>query len=416
MTARFKIGLAIVAALALGVLVLQVLGDADEGDLDELDHLDGGADYLDGESSGGGLTAERGGTGRPGSGGRDPSLTASGARSGNGLVGARLPSGIDFSDPAVRASELTRILGTQPINWQQAAKIVALMEERIPEDLKPTILWELRNGKRNQVMHVFGVLRDPTFVEDLFDVLDDGDASRGARRAALQGLWQMPGAPADEVARRLEGRLTNNFARDRDVLQAIAARGGQEAARAVVEYVQRLKNPREVPQHILQRLDVLDDAQAAEVVALALQRESSPKVLRALITIVSQPGASAFSETIIGLDRDGQKDEVRTQALFALGRIGDEASVGYLLEKAAEPGHYGERALRSIASISSADPAARQRLAAALTGAHSGPNAENTKISLLLAIGAVGDKETLPAVASTTRSPVTCTEPSTRSR
>lgn len=401
MTARLKLGLAVVGALVLGFLLLQALNDpASSGSGDDT-HLEGDSDYLNEEGKRGSLHADAG-TGQPGDGEMDPSLTADGkAPKPDSLIGARLPSGIDWSDPAVRVRELTRILGTQPIEWRQAAKIVALMTERIPDELRPAILWELSNGKRNQVMHLFSALRDPTFVEDLFDVLDDSTASRGARAAALQGLWRMPGAPADDVARRLEGRLTNDFSRDREVLFAIAARGGQEAARAMVEYVQRLKNPREIPPHILQRIDLVKDKQAANVVLQALAQESSPKVLRALIGMVGRPNATAFSETIISLDRDGQDDAVRTQALFALGRIGDEASVTYLLDKAGESGHYGERAIQSIASISSADAGARKRLADALAATGNGPNTENARVSLLLAIGAVGDKDTLPAVAAT---------------
>ena len=57
----------------------------------------------------------------------------------------------------------------------------------------------------------------------------------------------MPGAEADEVARQLESRMRGKLSQDRDLLYAIAVRGGKEAARSVVEYIKRTGNPRADP-------------------------------------------------------------------------------------------------------------------------------------------------------------------------
>jgi len=391
MTPRFKIGLTLLLALGLGVFVFWLTQDdgARHGagvDLsgDSVDDGTGDAELLaDGSDPEAGNKLAPGATG-----------------GGRSLVGARTPHGIDLSNPDVRSTELTRILDTRPIDWRAAAKIAALMKEPLPDGARPIILWELRNGRRLQVMHLFRELHDPSFVEDMFDLLDDPEVAKGARKFALEALWQMPGAPTDAVVLRLEGRLSDDLREDNAILFAMAASGGPEAARALVEYVQRSKDPEKIPQHLLQRLDVTKDKEAARILSDALETERSPKALRSFIRMASKHGAREFTEPLIALDRDGIPTEVREQSMHALSQIGDEAAIGYLLEKAQEPGRFGEAALRSVAMISSADPEARKNLSKALEEADDNPRPEKAKESLLLAIGAVGDKNALPAVAA----------------
>jgi len=399
MTARFQMGLAILGALALGCVLLILLQDEgtsrdlqapdlttavsedQPGDLEGVDGVDPDASHT--------------------SGGDAPVLQpAPQPRGPDSLVGLREPAGIDLSDPVVREKELRRMLTTPPIEWLRLSKIVAIMQpgETIPADLRPVILDELRSGKRLQVMHVFSNLRDASFVEDLFDVIENGETSAGHERAALEALWKMPGGDDDEIARRLEGRLTNDVRKDASVLRAIGKRGGAEAARAMVEYLQRVQNPLDVRAHILQSLDLSTDKAAAAVVSQALQREGSPKVQKALIEMASRSGATAMSAPLIALDRNGVTEEVRSRAIVALGRIGDEASTTFLLRKAAEPGAFGEQALRAVALIRSADPRVGDRLARALAEADQNPRPARAKASLLQALGSAQHVASLPVV------------------
>ncbi len=400
MTSGFKLGLVVLGALALGCAVLLLFQDGSgegrgsSGDLTADSDTDA---PLHGGTDGSGSQGDRSGKGT------GPVLEP-GAQPGGGsdsLVGAREPKGIDYSDPAVREKALRRMLSTPPIEWLRVSKIVAIMQpgEAIPAELRPVILQELRSGKRLQVMHVFAALRDEAFVEDLFEVLEGGAATAGHERAALEALWKMPGGDDDTIARRLEGRLTNDLRKDVSVLRAIGKRGGAESARAMVEYLQRQQNPLDVRSHILQSLDVSTDKAAAAVVADALRTEASPKVQKALIEMVKRPGASAMTEPLIGMDREGVTLEVRSQAIIALGRIGDARSTEYLLRKAAEPGTFGEKALTAVALIQSGDPKVGEQLASALASADRNPRPEKAKASLLHAIGTVRHKESLPTVA-----------------
>ena len=400
MTSRFKYGLALVVALAAGCVLVLLLGTGDDAgrrrgsDL-VADDVGGEGDVSEGPSLPTQGTMPEG----DGKGG-----TLRGPDGGGSLVGVRLPEGIDLSDPAVRDTELRKLMAGYPIDWQSVAKIVALMTESVPAELKPIILNELKSGSRNQVMFVFAELRDASFIDDLFGLLDDPAVVKGARGAVLTALWQMPGGDRDDIARRLEGRLTSDVRNDQGLLQAIAKRGGAEAARALVEYLQRVPKPREIPPHVLQSLDVRDPA-AGAIVAAALRNESSDQILRQLVLMSMQPGAKLIVEPLRELDRDGVADEVRAQVLTALGRIGDPVGVAYLIEKSAEPGVFGQHALRGIALVDSADAQVAAQLAKALSEADRNPRPAEAKKSLLLAIGAARDIKSLPAVAAILQDP-----------
>jgi HEAT repeat protein len=209
----------------------------------------------------------------------------------------------------------------------------------------------------------------------------------------------MPGGDDDAIARRLEGSLTGETQKDTSILRAIGKRGGPEAARAIVEYLQRVKNPNDVQMHVLQSLDVSTDKVAAEIVAAALKTEGSPKVQRALIAMAMRPGATAMTAPLMGLDRDGVSDDVRAMALRALGRIADPKAAAYLLKKAEEPGVFGERALSAVALMNSSDPAVGELLAQALADAHRNPRPERTKASLLEALGTARHAPSMPVIA-----------------
>ncbi|MDA1194725.1 MAG: HEAT repeat domain-containing protein [Planctomycetota bacterium] len=378
MPPRFKLALALLSALVLACALVLVLLDGGDNprpiqfptDVDgDVGPVEPGVPELDTT----GVTP----TGPP------PAQLPDGSGS---LVGVRRPSGIDLSDPAVREQELRRMLAAEPVDWQEVARIVGLMAEPIPAALRPVLLNELVSGRRNQVMFVYAQLRDASFIEDLFEMLDDASVIKGARQAVLTALWQMPAGDRDAVVRRLEGRLSGDVVADLQLIQTLAKRGGPEAARAIGEYLQRAANPAQVPLHILQSLDTTDPA-TAEVLATQLRSETSPKVLKALLVAAAQPGAHALVDPLTALDRDGVPDDVRHLAIDALGRIGDTAAVDFLLRKAAEPGVFGERAVRAIGVLDTAERGVAEVLAKALDSAAANPRPAQFKKSLLIALG-----------------------------
>jgi len=402
MSSRTKLSLVLLGAVALGVLALVLLqdGGAPEatGPLNDLS-----ADGVPARGGGQeGRTPDGGGGARGADPVRSPARAGGGSDAPGALVGARTPEGIDLSRPETRAAELKRLLTAVPVDdWLAVARIVELMPqgEAIPAELRSVILNELQNGKRLQVMHVFAQLRDDSFVADLFDILESSTADKGVVTAALEALWKMPGGDDDAIAKRLESSLRGDPQKDGAVLRAIGKRGGAEAARAIVEYLQRSKNPSDVQLHILQSLDITTDPAAAEIVREALVREASPKVQRALITMAMQPGASVMTDSLIGLDRDGVNDDVRTQALKALGRIADAKATEYLLKKAGEPGLFGEQAMAAIEHLESGDPKVGDLLAQALADADRNPRPAVAKASFLEALGTARHVASLPTVA-----------------
>lgn len=395
MNTRFKLALSLVAALALAVVLVVLLQDDDSSGTGAGFELTPDGTVADGSGAGG--TDPDLKVGRDGNG---PKANVGSAGGGN-LVNARTPSGIDYSDPEVREKELRRLLTAPTGRWKDIARIVALMEEPIPEDLRPMFLEGLTVGpRRNQTMLAFAVLRDPSFIEDLFTLLDDTSVIKGARTAVLTALWQMPGGERDEVVRQLESRLSGESHRDNPMIAAMNSRGGPEAARALVEYLQGTKTPRQIPPHVLHRLD-LTDKKAAEVFATALRQEQSPNVLKAMITTASQPGARDMIDPLISLDRDGMPDDVRQQVMDALGRIGDTRSVDYLLRKAEEPGVFGDRAVLALGQLNTSARGVSDQLAKALDGAANNARPVQFKKSLLIALGNAKSSEGLRVVAKT---------------
>lgn len=393
MSPRLKIALSLVTALALAAVLVVVLGGEPQAPIDD------GFGYETDDPTGVGArpedNPELAGTGDEKGG---PKAKA-GPDGGGSLVGSREPEGIDLSDPRVRDQELRRLLGESSINWQAVARIVGLMEEPIPEELRKVFLDGITVGpRRNQTMFAFAVLRDESFVEDLFQLLDDATVVKGARRAVLSALAQMPGGNRDEIVRKIEGRLTGDPIKDQQLIRTANQRGGPEAARALTEYLQSLPNPRQVPPHILRSLD-LSDEETAKVFATALRNEQSPKVLKALITTASQSGARDLVDPLVSLDRDGVPDDVRQQVMDALGRIGDTASVDYLLRKAEEPGVFGDRAVLALGSLNTSARGVADQLAKALDGAANNPRPSQYKKSLLVALGRSRSANNLRVVA-----------------
>ncbi len=392
MTNRFKLGLLALAVLAIAAVFVLTGDDTPDdrgGDLT--------ADDLDAEERRGGpeLTA----TGRERSPDGGSSSRGDPARTPGLPPGLREPSGIDLSKPDVRKSELERLLRAEEIDWRKVGKLLSIMTEPVSEDVRAIMLQELKTGRRNMVMFAFAEVRDPNFVEDLLEVMDNEELARGARVAALQALWQMPGANNDTVALAFESRLAGDLGKDRELLFGLAKRGGVEAARALVEYVGRSSQPSAIPPYILQTLDLTKNPEAASVVVDAMKGAEKPEVLSALVGMAGKPGNSAFTAALIDLDTDRQPPAVRARLLGSLAKIGDERATDYILERAAEPGEFGDKARDALGGMYAAQPGARSKLTKALETAGLNPKPTDMKESLLHALGALRHKPAMPGIA-----------------
>lgn len=407
MNPRFKLALASLLALGLGALGTWLL-TGDRGAVEpELRRLD------DGPGEGVPFDPLGGGPGAPGAAadGTRPVMEGPEGRplrpGGGSLVGARAPHGIDLSDPATRAAELARLLGAIEVDWAAVAEILALMPagERLDAASADALLAGLRSERRNMALLAFARLADGALVPALFDLYGDPTAPPGARAAALRALWEMPGADGAAVVRGLESLLRGRPEEDRELLYAIARRGGAEGARALLEYLGRTPDLTRIPDHVLQQLDLGRSVEAREALKAALAAPQSPQMAEKLLAIVAYQQAQGLTEQVIAFDSDAHPAALRRQALDALRQIGDRAAVEHLLGLARQPGEYGEIALKAVADLRRADAAARQALVKALDEAGLAARPDALRAGLLLALGSVEHSPAVPVVAEYLKHP-----------
>ncbi|MDJ0976525.1 MAG: HEAT repeat domain-containing protein [Planctomycetota bacterium] len=388
MTARFKIALAtliglaataVVVALLLGVFDAPKTNDADE--IADEGTQPGTVDP-DAPLTPDGDTTPEDGPGLDGAG--DPN------RTGTMGPGLRDPHGLDLSDPEQLNEHLASLIENEPVDWKELVRTLKVATGALSDEVKAFLLKSLRFGPRNHASRAFRVVQDGSLAQELLTLLDDPELDPRGNLAVLKALYEMPGADADQVSLGLEGRLSDDFAKDRYVIQAIAARGGPEAARALVEYIQRMEKPGLMNPYLIQALDLRTNKDAQQVVIDALQQSDfTPAALRQVLSMVKQPGATAFTESVIRLDIDSQPQEVRVEALQALGKIGGTDAIDYLLAKAAQPGVYGEHATKAFLNVNHLEPKDQKRLADELDAAGRNPRPDDYRIALLRALANV---------------------------
>jgi HEAT repeat protein len=319
---------------------------------------------------------------------------------GLGLEGLRVPSGMDLSDPRQARAYLHTLLTSRPIAWDDVARVVPLVDGRLSDEDREILLRELRQGDRVGAGKVFAAARDGTLVQDLFRLLDEPTLPPVARQAALQALATLPGAAPAEVVRGLEARLQHDVRADVFVLQALANRGGRDAARVIVDYLEHAEDPRQIPPFAFQGLDLAGDEEARRIVADALRPEQSTPVLVSLMRLAAQPGATEFVAPLLALDAPDRSDDLRWEALQALGRIGGAAAIDRLLDAVPDASMRGQVALRTIGGITSASTETRDVLLGALRGTSGKADGEALEVSLITALGAVRHGPAEPSFAA----------------
>jgi HEAT repeat protein len=395
MTTRVRLGLLLLVALAAGVaiLLLDRRGEPDDTDTAEVGGRERAA-TSDPELMGAEPAREGPGTG--------PEPVT--APQGSGVTpGIRRPEGLDLSDPVQRAAWLETLLAKRPVPWDEVAAVVRTIAGPLDAKLKADLLAILRRGDRNGVLQVFAVVQDPSVVPDLLAVLDDLSAAEGARRAALLALAQLPGADRDALVKELEARLTGREAGDAGLLDAIAQRGGPEAARALTEYVLRSPDASRLAQSIAGRIDLVRDPAAAAVFGEALGRTSSREALEALVRIAGASGAPSLAAPLVRLDRDDQPEAVRVQVLEALARIPTTESLTHLIAVSRQSGVFGEHAVLALGNVAGGPPEAQDLLVAELERASLNPRPELARAMLLEAVGSARIERAVPMVVDNLR-------------
>lgn len=399
MTQRFRLALVALAALAAltGALWLlrgapDLLPEPGRGGRPEAPPADPGDEGLSGRPP---LTGSATGTDRTGGAGAGPATTPTGGM----RPGLRVPEGVDLSDPLQRRAYLLELIGKRPPVWEDIAAVVAITTEPLDPAVLAFLLQQLRSGDRNGASKSLVACHDPALVPELLAIVDDATSPAGARRVALMALAQMPGAQRDELVKTLEARLTGTGVADAELLGVIARRGGAEAARAITEYLGRGGDAVRLAQGVVGQLDLTQDPAAAEVLAEALRRTSSPEALSVLVRLASaRPGASAMAGPLIALDRDDVPEALRTQVLEALAQVGSTESTEHLLRVARQPGTYGERATLALANLTQASPEAADALLAELERSALNPRPEQSRSALLQALGTLRSVKALPVV------------------
>jgi HEAT repeat protein len=390
MTPRFRIALVLLAGVGAVTLALWLaLGNpaGSRGGSSD-DSIERTAGRGGGESALGVAPTER----SPEMTGTAPAPVAVGS---SGSV-RRTPSGIDLSDPAQARALLAEYLKESVVPWDKVAELLRVMKEPLDPAARKVLLEALRTGNRAGARIAFESLNDGTLVPDLLAILDEPGLPQGARQAVLGALYSMPGADPAEVVRNLESRLTGDVGVDRDFLHAIASRGGVEAARALVEYVQRSTSPRQIPSHLWLPLALSKEPEAMAILSRAIAEARSPDTLRTLVAMAGQPGAGGVAAALIALDRDDQPMAVRQDVFASLGRIGTRDAVDHLLRVAEQRGEYGEMAWNAVAQIGAADADARARLLEAIDRAPLNPRPDMALRNLLRAAGTLRMEEAKP--------------------
>jgi HEAT repeat protein len=307
--------------------------------------------------------------------------------------GLRAPSGPDYSSPELVQKEIRALLADENPRWDLIANLFLILKGPVDADLKRALEKELVEGNAAGVQQAYRAVQDPTVVADLLRLLDVTATDERDRANVAYVLSVLPGGDAAEVTRGLEARLTGDFEKDKAFLQAIARRGGSEAARALVEVVAKHPDPAKLPAETWFELDLSDDPSAAAYLAYALKDATRPpEVLRRIAEMAGRLGGGAAVEALTALAAEGKPDALRRQALTSLGLVGDERAIEHLLAVAEKGADSASVAARALSGVSSAPVPSRDRLLAVARDTKD----DFLKENVVTALGSLGEKRALP--------------------
>ena len=389
MTSRFRLALACTLALAVGVALTWIL--TRPATTQGPGHVDGG---------GGGASSRTPDAVRPDplQPGRVGGFSAEQQRAGQlaAVLHGRAPSGIDYSDPAVRAERLLALLQAPVIAWREVRVLLSKMDEPLEDAAKEILLHHLHKGpNRAPVVEAFAQIIDPSVAEAVFTIYDDVAADAAVRDAALKVLARMPGGDDDTIATQLASRLQHDARADIYLLRALAQRSGTEATRAFIRYIEEASHPEAIVSGAFSNFTVASTPEAIELAKEAISRQTSPEVLKRMLAILVRPNMSELSEAVRGLDTEATSDGMRREVYRALARMGDPSSIEHLLERAVGQDDRATRALESLRFLKreTATRTTREQVRGLLERANEARDPVGTTRKAIEILGRLGDKE-----------------------
>ena len=318
--------------------------------------------------------------------------------------GLRPPSGEDLSDPERVKTLLRTYLSHADPDWTWIAQLLRVLEGPLDDDLKQALLQQLVHGNAAAVaIQAYPAVRDGSVVVDLLKLLDDPSLDAHAKANVLHAISHVSSADAKTVVTGIEARLHGDLAHDLPYLRAIATEGGPEAARALVESLQRSPEPLAWSADVWRELDLKKSKEASQVIADALADPTrSIEVRRALADMAGKPGASPELEKALeALDVDATHEVVRRQAIESIGRIGTDVAWAHLLDLAGKPGgDYASVASAAIANATVASPEARARI----MDTAKTTSDEGLRVRLVEALGNLREEKAVPSLVEWTSS------------
>lgn len=314
---------------------------------------------------------------------------------------ARRPHGIDLSDPDERRRQLKWLLAQAEVDWTEVRAVLAAMQEPLEPGALKAIFDHLRTGpERNRIVLALEMLGDAAGVDQLVAILDDGSFDSSVRSSALRVLATMRGAEPDAVARLLEQRLRGDFRTDVYLIQTMAQRGGTEATRALVQYIESLGGGGDFVADALRMHAVATTPEAIALAREALSRASDPLVIERLLGTFVREDAPDLAPAVLALDRDDLPPTTRLKVLESLARIGAGSALERLLARATEPGDTGRMALDAMRMLSreASTTASRGRIRELLDRADLASDPENVKVTTLRALGALQAVEAVDTI------------------
>ena len=313
--------------------------------------------------------------------------------------------GPDMSSAKARADKLRELLSALEIEWNDVGMLLGAMElgEPLGAEVQRLLIEHLRMGTRPlQIRDALKNLGDPAMVEPLFELVDDQVLELHVRNLALRVLSKMRGGDADTIATQLESRLSGDVRADHYVLGALAARGGPEAARAIIQYVETSENPKAIHPGLFRDMKRIDDPALVAMVGEALGRATNPDHLDRLLGIFVQSRATALGDNVRALAKRTSDAAMQTSLYRAMARMGDADSIAFLVEQATAQGDAADRAMAAFAALDrdAVDARGREQIRNLLDRSDDTPNPTLTKSKALFALGKMRSKDSLEAIWS----------------
>ncbi len=308
---------------------------------------------------------------------------------------ARRPHGLDLTDPTQRRNHLAALLAMAEPDWAEIRLVLAAYGQTPldPAHRERLLDWFRTGPQRARIVEAMQMLGDPAALGDFVELLDDATLPDDLRHATLRVLATFRGGESDQVALALEARLKGDHRRDVYLLRTIAERGGTEATRILVRYIEARGDASSFDISLIRNYAFANTPEAIEILRDALRTSSSPTVTARLVGALAREGNTALVPSLLELDRDDQDPAVRAEVMRALARVGGDQAIDRLVSSAARGGATGRMALDAITLLPRETTTAtgRARIRDLLERASQSDDPDTVRVTALASLGELGD-------------------------